>query len=119
MPSIISVLSTSVLATWLALPILLLALAGFANWTQSKTKLSHFWNLAESVLKGLIAATGLVGLLLLLKSAGLDTRLPELGAPLGLYPNGLSVWMALMVSFVAWVILRYARDYLRDRKSVV
>lgn len=113
MPSIISVLSTSVLASWLALPILLLALAGFANWTQSKTKLAHCWRLAELVLKGLVVATGVIGLLLVLKSMGMDTRLPELGAPLGLYPDGLSVWMALMVSFVAWVILRYARDYLR------
>ncbi|MGP9831395.1 NADH-quinone oxidoreductase subunit L [Marinobacter sp. NSM] len=113
MPTITSVFSTSVLATWLALPILLLALAGFANWTQSKTKIDHCWRLAECLLQGLVAVTGVVGFLLLLKSAGLDTRLPELGAPLGLYPDGLSVWMALMVSFVSWVILRYSRDYLR------
>jgi NAD(P)H-quinone oxidoreductase subunit 5 len=113
MPTITSVFSTSVLATWLALPILLLALAGFANWTQSKTKIDHCWRLAEFLLQGLVAVTGVVGFLLLLKSAGLDTRLPELGAPLGLYPDGLSVWMALMVSFVSWVILRYSRDYLR------
>jgi len=113
MPQLISLFSTTVLLAWLALPVLLLAIAGFSNRTRSSTKLAHCWRMAEAALKAAMVLTSAIGLLLLVNGSLVNTRLPELGAPLGLYPDGLAVWMALMVSFVGWVILRYARDYLR------
>lgn len=113
MTVIITTFSMFVLACWLALPVTLLAVAGFASWTTTPSKLNHCWRLADRVLRALILASALVGLLLIIDGLIIDTGLPELGSALGLYPDGLAVWMALMVSFVAWIILRYARDYLR------
>ncbi|MEC7377875.1 MAG: proton-conducting transporter membrane subunit, partial [Pseudomonadota bacterium] len=40
--------------------------------------------------------------------------LVRLAARFGVYPDGVAVWMALMVAFVGWVILRYADNYLRQ-----
>ena len=113
MTFVMSSFSMLVLACWFALPVALLAIAGFANWTATPSKLNHCWRLAERILKALILASGLIGLLLISDGLVIDTGLPELGAALGLYPDALAVWMALMVSFVAWIIRRYARDYLR------
>ncbi len=111
--TLITSFSMFVLASWLALPISLLAIAGFANWTSTPSKLNHCWRIAEIILKALLITSGVVGLGLIANGFGVNTGLPEIGTALGLYPDGLAVWMAAMVSFVAWIILRYARDYLR------
>ena len=113
MTTLTTTASLVLLMAWLALPVALLALAGFANWTKNPLKLAHCWRLAESGFRLLLLATATIGAVLLFDRLVFDTGLPELGMRLGLYPDGLAVWMALMVSFIAWVILRYTRDYLR------
>ncbi|WP_417545700.1 hypothetical protein [Marinobacter sp.] len=35
------------------------------------------------------------------------------GRWLGLFPTGVAAWMAVMVGFVGWVILRFSERYLR------
>ncbi|WP_291829657.1 NADH-quinone oxidoreductase subunit L [Marinobacter sp.] len=111
--TLITSFSMLVLASWLALPISLLAIAGFANWTSTPSKLNHCWRIAETILVALLITSVVVGLGLIANGFGVNTGLPEIGSALGLYPDGLAMWMAAMVSFVAWIILRYARDYLR------
>ncbi|MGC8118889.1 NADH-quinone oxidoreductase subunit L [Marinobacter sp. VGCF2001] len=119
MTTLITTLSLVLLIAWLALPVALLVLAGFANWTKNPLKLSYCWRLAEIGFCLLLATTAIIGAGLLLDRLAMDTGLPELGIRLGLYPDGLAVWMALMVSFIAWIILRYSRDYLRADPAFV
>ncbi|SFN51441.1 NADH-quinone oxidoreductase subunit L [Marinobacter pelagius] len=107
-----SFLSIPVLIGWLLLPISFFAVAVFSNWTRNPLKLRHCWRISEGLLLATLAITGIVGVLLLLDAWLIDTGLPEQGARLGLYPDALAVWMGVMVAFIGWVILRYARDYL-------
>lgn len=113
MNAITTVISTPALVVWLALPVLLLLVALFSSWTPNPLKLAHCWRFADRLLTSSMAATALIGLLLIMDSWMADTGLPELGHSLGLQPDGLAVWMALMVAFIGWVILRYAGDYLQ------
>ncbi|MFO7527235.1 MAG: proton-conducting transporter membrane subunit, partial [Marinobacter sp.] len=108
----ISFLSIPVLIGWLLLPISFFAVAVFSNWTRNPLKIRHCWRVSESLLLGTLGITGIVGMMLLLDAWLIDTGLPEMGARLGLYPDALAVWMGLMVAFIGWAILRYARDYL-------
>lgn len=108
----LSFFSIPVLIGWLLLPISFFAVAVFSNWTRNPLKIRHCWRLAEGLLLAALATTGIVGVLLLLDAWLIDTGLPEMGARLGLYPDALAVWMGVMVAFIGWVILRYARDYL-------
>lgn len=113
MTNVATVLPMPALLIWLILPISLLVLAAFSGWTQNGRKLDHCWRLAARILEGSMGASLMIGVLLLADRLLVNTGLPELGQKLGLYPDGLAVWMALLVAFIGWVILRYADNYLR------
>ncbi|MEC7814909.1 MAG: NADH-quinone oxidoreductase subunit L [Pseudomonadota bacterium] len=104
-----SVLSHTLLAVWLALPLSLLLVAGLASWTRSDKRLASAWNAAERLFIAWLPLSALVGVGLIAAPG----HLASAGSTIGVYPSGLAVWMALMVGFIAWVILRYSRDYLR------
>jgi len=108
-------LSTLVLLAWLVVPASLLALAGFSAWTRNPLKQNHCWHLAEKLLVFSMAATCLIAALLLVdvQSSVTTSSMALAGRWLGLYPAGVAAWMALMVGFVAWVILRFSERYLR------
>ena len=101
-------LSMPALLVWLILPVALLVLAAFSSWTRNPLKLDHCWRIASRLFEASMVSTVMVGILLLLGGG-----VPELGRQFGLYPDGLAVWMALLVAFIGWVILRYAENYLR------
>lgn len=107
--------STLVLLAWLAVPAALLALAGFSAWTRNPFKQNHCWHLAEKLLVFSMGSTLFIAALLLfeLHSSVASNSLAVAGRWLGLYPAGVAAWMALMVGFVAWVILRFSERYLR------
>lgn len=113
MNALITALSMPALFAWLAIPVLLLLLALFSNWTRNPLKIAHCWRFAGHLLTASMAASLIIGLLLMIDSRVSDAALPALGHQLGLQPDGLAVWMALMVAFIGWVILRYAGDYLQ------
>ncbi|PSF12163.1 NADH-quinone oxidoreductase subunit L [Marinobacter fuscus] len=114
MTPITTSISYTLILAWLTIPICLFMLAGFANWTKNTAKRHHCWRLAERLLQALLMATLAIGAALLAGHWGLTFGLPGLGNRFGLQPDGLAVWMSLMVALVAWSILRYARDYLRN-----
>lgn len=112
----------SILAIWLLLPVGLFLLAGLSGWLKNPLKLNHCWRLAGWLLMASMAVSILMGMLLLIQMhiGGDRNTLAILGGRFGLYPDGIAVWMATMVSFIGWVILRYADNYLsqdpgRDR----
>ena len=114
--------SLLVMAIWLMLPVALFALAGLSGWLKSPLKLNHCWRIAGWLMVLSLASSLLVATLLVVQSVvvGDSNTLATLGSHFGLYPDGIAVWMALMVAFVGWVILRYANNYLsqdpgRDR----
>ena len=114
MNAFLEILVNGLLALWSGQVVLILILAAFCGWLQSPLKLAHCWRLAQRTLLFSMAVSGAVGVWLLLESAWpLAASVVESGRAFGLYPNGLSVWMAVMVSFIGWVILRYADTYLR------
>jgi NAD(P)H-quinone oxidoreductase subunit 5 len=98
---------------WLLVPLSMLLLAAYANWTSNPRKLAHCWAAAKSLFVALMAITGFIGLMLFADGPGFTTGLPEIGAQFGLFPSGLSLWMSMLVGFIGWVIIRYADDYLR------
>lgn len=108
MQEYLTLLSIPALWVWLVLPVALLLLAAFSSWTRNPLKQDHCWRMASRLFEASMASTVMVGMLLLL-GAGM----PELGRQFGLYPDGLAVWMALLVGFIGWVILKYANNYLR------
>lgn len=114
--------SLLILAIWLLLPVSLFLLAGLSGWLKSPLKLNHCWRVAGWLLVSSMVASLMVGVLLLLQASvgGNSNTLADLGSRYGLYPDGIAVWMALMVAFIGWVILRFADNYLsqdpgRDR----
>ncbi|MTJ00145.1 MAG: NADH-quinone oxidoreductase subunit L [Marinobacter adhaerens] len=114
--------SLLILAIWLLLPVSLFVLAGLSGWLKSPLKLNHCWRAAGWLLVASMAASLMVGVLLVLQASvgGNSNTLANLGSRYGLYPDGIAVWMALMVAFIGWVILRFADNYLsqdpgRDR----
>lgn len=114
--------SLLILAIWLLLPVSLFVLAGLSGWLKSPLKLNHCWRVAGWLLVASMVASLMVGVLLLLQASvgGNSNTLANLGSRYGLYPDGIAVWMALMVAFIGWVILRFADNYLsqdpgRDR----
>ncbi|ROU00713.1 NADH-quinone oxidoreductase subunit L [Marinobacter sp. R17] len=112
MNDLATVFSMPALLAWLLLPVSLLLLAGFTGWQSSTRTTGLCWRLASRLLVLSIRATALIGVLLVVDAWIADTGLPEMGHRLGLQPDGLAVWMALMVGFIGWVILRYADTYL-------
>lgn len=115
MNDLIMLLSTLVLLAWLAVPATLLALAGFSAWTRNPMKQNHCWRLAERLLVFSMAATLLIAAALLadFRSDAASGSLAVAGRWFGLYPAGIASWMALMVGFIGWVILRFSERYLR------
>ncbi|KMQ74329.1 NADH-quinone oxidoreductase subunit L [Marinobacter subterrani] len=114
--------SLLVLAIWLIVPVGLFVLAGLSGWLKNPLKLNHCWRLAGWMMVASMAASLMVALLLVIQSriGGDSNTLVSLGSRFGLYPDGIAVWMALMVAFIGWVILRFADNYLsqdpgRDR----
>ena len=105
--------SFSLLSLWLILPVTLLLLACYASVRGSNPATSRAWPLAEWLLLAFMTTTIAIGVGLLMLPAQGDPGVARAGDALGVYPDGLSFWMALMVAFIGWVILRYARDYLR------
>ncbi len=108
--------SLLVLGIWLMLPLGLFVLAGLSSWLKSSLKLNHCWGVAGWIMVSSMAASLMVAVLLLVQSGtGADSgSLATLGGRFGLYPDGISVWMALMVAFIGWVILRFADNYLKQ-----
>ena len=108
--------SLLVLAIWLMLPVALLGLAGLSTWLKSPLKLNHCWRIAGWLMVLSMGASLVVALLLVIQPrlGGDSATLATLGRSLGLYPTGIAVWMALMVAFVGWVILRFADNYLNQ-----
>ena len=98
---------------WLLVPLSLLLLAAYANWTSNPRKLAHCWTTAKGLFVALMVITGFIGLMLLADGPGFATGLPEIGARFGLFSSGLALWMSMLVGFIGWVIIRYADDYLR------
>ena len=122
MNPIAEVLLLSILATWLLLPVCLFLLAGLSGWLKDPLALNRCWRLAGWIFLASMAASIAVGLILLIQSqTGADSNtLATLGRRFGVYPDGIAVWMATMVAFIGWVILRFANNYLsqdpgRDR----
>jgi len=113
MSPLIPALSFSLLSLWLILPIILLLVACYASLRGSNPVTSSAWSMAEKLLLAFMGATVAIGVWLLVPSIQSGDELNRAGSVLGVYPDGLSFWMALMVSFIGWVILRYARDYLK------
>ncbi|MCK7548370.1 NADH-quinone oxidoreductase subunit L [Marinobacter koreensis] len=109
----INYLSLATLIVWLAAPLSVFVLALLCQWFRSPLKAEHCWRIAEGVILFAMAGAALVGGMLILDGWLADTALLETGRNLGVYPAGLAVWMSLMVAFIGWIILRYARDYLR------
>ena len=112
----------SILALWLLLPVGLFLLAGLTGWLKNPLKVNHCWRLAGWALLASMAVSVVMGILLLIQpyTGGDSNRLATLGGRFGLYPDGIAVWMATMVAFIGWVILRFADNYLsqdpgRDR----
>ncbi|MBU2955960.1 NADH-quinone oxidoreductase subunit L [Marinobacter sp. F3R08] len=106
--------SLLVLGIWLMLPLSLFMLAGLSSWLKSSLKLNHCWAVAGWILMSSMGASLMVALLLLVQSGAGSSSLAALGGRFGLYPTGISVWMALMVAFIGWVILRFADNYLKQ-----
>ncbi|MDZ7851738.1 MAG: NADH-quinone oxidoreductase subunit L [Halomonas sp.] len=101
------------LAIWLALPVALLILAGVSIRLSDPGRQQRFWRIGQALMFGSFLASALIGGLLVADSAGVNTGLPEVAVPLGLYPDGLAVWMALLISFLGVVLLRFADGYLQ------
>ncbi|MCK0165727.1 NADH-quinone oxidoreductase subunit L [Marinobacter sp. S6332] len=115
MNDLVLFLSTFVLLAWLAVPASLLAVAGFSAWTRNPLKQNHCWRIAEKLLVLSMGATLLIATIMLvdLQHSGAASSLALPGRWLGLYPSGVAAWMALMVGFIGWVILRFSERYLR------
>lgn len=113
MNGLLSLLSNLALTGWVATPVLLGLLSAFSAWTRSPLKRRHCWRLGHWVLVLVLASSLVLGLLLLINIAGWNNGLTSHALGFGLYPDGLAVWMALLVSAIALAILHYANDYLR------
>ena len=107
------IVSLTVLAVWLLLAISLFLLAALAGWVRNPLKIDHCWRLSGHLLLASLVVTLLVAATVIAQALAGNTMVTDAGRQLGLYPGGISVWMALMVTFVGWVILRFADTYLR------
>jgi len=101
------------LTLWLILPIALLLLAGGCLRLADPARQHLGWRVGEALLIASVATSAAIGGLLLMGAAGVVTGLAEAAAPLGLYTDGLAVWMALLISFLGAVLLRFADGYLQ------
>ncbi|MDI9246399.1 NADH-quinone oxidoreductase subunit L [Marinobacter sp. CHS3-4] len=115
MTSLVELINVGLLAAWLTSVVGLLLLAAVAGYKQGAATSGLYWRIAQNVLLAVLCLSVAVGIGLILEANLLFTAtLRDAGGFLGLYPDGLAVWMAIMVSFIGWVILRFADSYLRD-----
>lgn len=105
------------LTLWLALPVALLILAGVCARLTTPERQQHCWRIGQGLMLASLVASALIGGLLMTDAAGVSTGLPNAAAPLGLYPDGLAVAMALLISFLGAVLLRFADGYLQGDRG--
>lgn len=117
MPTLLQGTILATLAVWLVLPIALLGLAGWSARRATPQQARRRWQVGQWILMAAFLASALIGALLVLGSLGLPTGLPQAASPLGLYPDGLSVWMALLISFLGIVLLRFSEGYLEGDRG--
>lgn len=113
MNSFAEIVVQGLLAAWLLVVLSLFVVAGLAGWLRNPLKLAHCWRLSGHLLLASMALTVTVATAVIGQALVGNHMAAEAGRRLGLYPDGISVWMALMVSFIGWVILRFAGTYLK------
>jgi NAD(P)H-quinone oxidoreductase subunit 5 len=103
------------LGLWLTVPVCLFAVALFSARSRDALKLNHCWRISTRLLTASMALTAIIASLLVaeLTLTGSDAGLKSAALSLGLYTDGIALWMALMVAFIGWAILRFAENYLR------
>ncbi|MFN2360645.1 MAG: NADH-quinone oxidoreductase subunit L [Marinobacter sp.] len=103
------------LGLWLMVPVCLFAVALFSARSRDALKLNHCWRIASQLLRASMVITVFIAALLMTETAvtGSDDSLTGAAHRLGLYTDGVALWMALMVAFIGWAILRFAENYLR------
>ncbi|MGM0831270.1 NADH-quinone oxidoreductase subunit L [Halomonas qinghailakensis] len=117
MPNVVDITVFSLLLLWLLVPISLLLMAGISARASTSESLQRAWKISRWLTASALAASLAVGVLLLLDAQGVPTGLPEAAQPLGLYPDGLAVWMALLISLLGTVLLRFAENYLKGDRG--
>jgi NAD(P)H-quinone oxidoreductase subunit 5 len=117
MPQFIDFAVLALLALWLLIPVSLLVVAGASARAGSSKSLGRAWKAGCLLTLSALVASLAVGALLLMDAWGLPTGLPETAQPLGLYPDGLAVWMALLISLLGTVLLRFAESYLKGDRG--
>ncbi|KPQ01605.1 NADH-quinone oxidoreductase subunit L [Marinobacter sp. HL-58] len=103
------------LGLWLMIPVCLFAVALFSARSGDVLKLNHCWRVASQLLRASMVLTIVIAALLMAEKAltGSSDSLTGAAHRLGLYTDGVALWMALMVAFIGWAILRFAENYLR------
>ena len=117
MPHFINITVLSLLALWLLVPVSLLVMAGVSARASTPASLKRAWQIGRWLTASALVASLAVGGLLVLDALGVPTGLPEAAQPLGLYPDGLAVWMALLISLLGTVLLRFAENYLKGDRG--
>jgi NAD(P)H-quinone oxidoreductase subunit 5 len=117
MSELLGITVLAILSLWLLIPVLLLGLAGISARVSSPMQLKRYWKTGQLLMISALAASVAVAGLLVAESVGVPTGLPEAARPLGLYPDGLAVWMALLISFLGVVLLRFAEGYLQGDRG--
>lgn len=103
------------LGLWLTVPLCLFVVALFSSRSRDALKLNHCWRLASRLLATSMLLSAIIGLQKLVDSwaPGGGFGLADAALQFGLYTDGIAIWMALMVAFIGWAILRFADNYLR------
>ncbi|NMT64949.1 NADH-quinone oxidoreductase subunit L [Marinobacter orientalis] len=103
------------LGLWLTILVCLFAVALFSARARDTLKLNHCWRIASQLLTASMFTTVVIGLLMMAERSlpGSGPGLENTARMLGLYTDGIAIWMALMVAFIGWAILRFAENYLR------
>lgn len=107
----------ALLLGWLLLPLALLALAGWSVRFTTSRQQQRCWLAGQRVMVAAFIVSACIGGLLMLSGAGVPIELADVALPLGLYPDGLAVWMALLISFLGVVLLRFAQRYLQGDRG--
>ncbi|MCL7944713.1 NADH-quinone oxidoreductase subunit L [Marinobacter sp. ATCH36] len=112
---LMSVLAFLALGLWLMVPVCLFAVALFSARSGDILKLNHCWRIAGQLLSASMVFTIVIAMLAMIETAltGSNNSLTGAALQLGLYTDGVALWMALMVAFIGWAILRFAENYLR------
>ena len=119
MPTLLQGTIFAILTVWLLLPVALLGLAGWSARRTQPQQARRCWQIGQWILAVAFTTSALIGGLLMLGALGLPTGLPQVASQLGLYPDGLAVWMALLISFLGIVLLRFADRYLEGDRGKV